>query len=439
MKYLSLIVLGCIASFSLTNCKSVSGGSSRRLVTNTPALSPSIKTDVPAPAPTPQTENAKSRGGVIEGNGGEYITTERNPWFLGGPVKYCIKQDPATFSLSSDQARTAIAKVFQTWNSILKPMYRWNQMEAPLLLAAKGVLWLAIDFNEVDCSQAHELEFQLGTFDKSIETALSYRAKDILALSLRDQYSDQTGRSKGRIWIAPDKGDRAYKGPNPGAGFWGMKQNFHNVLMHELGHVFGIPHLEFGFMAANFPARVIEFGLDAQVTGISLEPKFGMCGVIPKQEPPSKKFMQIFGIEEGNVKEVCFRGAHNSTVPEFQIEGADQDEFVFNLKDGTQLVFPAVVTRGMGGFVRIGGQYLAQNKGAEPRYVPWTFFDVYQASYDQGLIRVGEKTYPLLVVTVKPGLTNLELGLAEGWQSFYFAQDAPEVIPMALLPDPSVE
>ena len=100
--------------------------------------------------------------------------------------------------------------------------------------------------------------FFLGRLTPEIRLTQLDRASPAVAFAALGKVDDQTGRGKGFIWLAPDSGPDRYQGPTGLEKFWGPDAHVQDVLLHELGHVFGLPHLKApSVMSEDFPAQVV--------------------------------------------------------------------------------------------------------------------------------------------------------------------------------------
>lgn len=376
----------------------------------------------------PSEQDSIVGGGVVEGNGGEYITNEQNPWFLGeAPVNYCIKLDAAAFSANLNQARFAINSAFATWTDFIKS-YGFETLRSPFLLAAKGNSTLSLDFREVSCDQEHELEFHLGFADSDIEKALHYTAKNVVALSYRNQYSDDTGRAKGQVWISADLGDQRYTGPNSGPGFWTKDFNLTNVLTHELGHVFGARHMKAGVMEENFPARMLEFGFESQITYKSIATPTVVCGKILSRDglrSPEAEVSKIFEFDFAALKNVCLFYEFNGN--------ADVYTLAFRLENAEVKIFSEELTLWKEPEFSLKGQFLTQTEGGVVHYEPFSFLTDRATASAQGILRSSSATYFVTLGEYQPSIFSFNVGYDGAWQEFLIVDDSQEVLEMLKL------
>ncbi len=239
----------------------------------------------------PRPAGQAASGGVVDGNGGEYIHNERNPWFVGRtPISYCIETSD-DFSLSKSQATKDIASAFAAWKDLLTTLDFTGVARTDEIAHTEEppMRDLALDFKEVKCEQSPPLVFKLGVVDDEAKSALKYSASMTVGFALRTAYDDSSGLAKGFIWLSPDQGQAAYQGPKIEAKFWQQTQLFRNVIIHEIGHVLGFQHIPHSIMDERLPARAVAKGFDANWNGeefrADLHSGDGYCGIINYADP----------------------------------------------------------------------------------------------------------------------------------------------------------
>ncbi len=181
-------------------------------------------------------------GGVS--SGADLIKDGINPWWLQNTkeVKYCLEVEPG-FSVTQVKLQSIVEKAFSYWKIQFKVQEELPSQSTPLIATQNFVL---------NCENADlHFKFGLGTILPDEKTYLPEPDKTV-GLAVRSSYDKVNLRGKGFIYLASDKASKRGLGvvngvENPwkydGLVFW--------MLVHELGHVFGIPHI------ASFPTSGI--------------------------------------------------------------------------------------------------------------------------------------------------------------------------------------
>lgn len=216
------------------------------------------------------------RGGWVA-SGGELFRYGKNPWFLKNTksVDYCIDLDTASVSASKTTVQEVIREAIAYWQ---------NEFKAQGATAGAGFAALGTQvFNEVSsCSEAVPLQFRIGhgVLDKD-ELEEIQDPKRFVGVSIRKEYDTVTLAGKGIVFISSDRGPNAYTArPDSTHLFpeaWKERRLLFYALIHEMGHVFGIPHTGNGLMSEVFleqllHKRFVQFYLDNPVAPFLLAP-----------------------------------------------------------------------------------------------------------------------------------------------------------------------
>lgn len=191
-------------------------------------------------------------------SGGEVFLFDRNPWFLKNvtTVRYCLVIDANSVSLPPADVKAAFLSALQYWQTELKGDF---SHPIPGIAAVATQNWL-----ESACDENTDIAIKVGhgALDSDEiafltrsegENSAGKRVESYIGVSIRKSYDLAEMRAKGTLFIASDRGAHAYE--NKGqliVEAWKNKALLEYAFMHELGHVFGIPHTGMGMMSEVF-------------------------------------------------------------------------------------------------------------------------------------------------------------------------------------------
>lgn len=194
-------------------------------------------------------------GGWTSG-GGELIRDQNNPWFLSNiqRVSYCIRVDETNFSLSKSTIEQRVDEAIQFWKKEFASARNFSEVK---------VGTQNFEYNE-DCSQA-DIAFQFGYLTTEQYEYIG-NPRSHVGITVRTQYDKKYLKGRGFVYISPDSGPLAIDIEKNTQNMWAAGDGYmlQWILIHELGHVFGIPHDPSSkFMDAAFPSdTVIEYAGD---------------------------------------------------------------------------------------------------------------------------------------------------------------------------------
>ena len=206
--------------------------------------------------------NSTSGGGFVYGD-------QLNPWFLENvaTVTYCIDVDPDVFHVSAGIPSKVIAMALGEWKRALQNA--GNGWYDPGDLLPYGQVRVGTQrFVEQDCSDETDLRFQLGRLtDKQRPYVADPSA--VIATTVRTHYDEKALRGKGFIYVAADTGSWRPVSAGMVERPWEVGDGtlLLRVLLHELGHVFGLQH--FGgmesLMGMQHPELVVQKSTVAEI------------------------------------------------------------------------------------------------------------------------------------------------------------------------------
>ncbi len=198
---------------------------------------------------------ASSFGGDESGwisSGGESFYNAKNPWVLAGEnISYCLEMDQAGFPMNRQEVLALIEESFQYWqtefsknsdlsNSPFRKSYKLGNNKIEL---------------KEQCLGYEDVQFKLGTNQLSAQE-LSYLEENghsYLGVSVRKEYDPKALRGRGFIFISShDDIKKTFRSPDLYTTPWNHHQLLMLTIIHELDHVFGIPHMGSSLMAEVF-------------------------------------------------------------------------------------------------------------------------------------------------------------------------------------------
>lgn len=197
------------------------------------------------------------REGGWSGNGGNTGLEQDNIWFLGNePIRYCVINQNSAFTKPA--VELLVKKQVEKWKSFFAKyqMNQFNFSNEIEELKNKRDAFVTLDFVpsndcvEVEkkclgvvstseaCHQAvqDKVLFLIGAENSVVQDFLKMGGKRYGA-AIRTDYNHQTYRSGGIIWIHSSK-----------AKDW---SEFSHLLLHEIGHIFGMKHDSCWVMASD--------------------------------------------------------------------------------------------------------------------------------------------------------------------------------------------
>lgn len=198
-------------------------------------------------------------GGWVS-SGGELFQFAKNPWFVKNTkeVKYCVVVDKNSVSASEETVREAIQIAVNYWKEEFKTSTPPKAGFADL--ATQNFIL------QNSCTDA-DIQFLIGYGSLDEEQIKYLKAPEkYVGVSVRTSYEEVQMKGSGFVFISSDRGEKAYKNEqkNLVPEAWRFPKLLQYALIHEMGHVFGIPHTGSGLMSEVFleqllNLRMVEF------------------------------------------------------------------------------------------------------------------------------------------------------------------------------------
>ena len=226
--------------------------------------------------------SAMAHAGDWSSGGGEILKTSTNPWFVQNTkdVHYCVEADPVYFGNLWKSPKEIIETAVAYWKTEFSRTWATDQIK----IATQNFVY------QPKCSAKTDITFYLGLLPPN--SGIYIRdPRSFVSLAVRTGYDEVNLRGRGFVYVAPDDGPLSYEGAGLPKKAWhdrdGIKLT--HVLIHELGHVFGLPHIERTIiMSERYPEYVV---------GVFALP--GLDFIWPTLEGMNK---------EGNLLQGCYSG-----------------------------------------------------------------------------------------------------------------------------------
>lgn len=221
-------------------------------------------------------------GGWV-GMGGELFKDARNPWFVKNTpeVFYCLKVDKASVSVDEAIIDNAIKASVAFWKSELSRATNQG-LDGHFSLGTQT-------FTRTTCadSKLHlTILFGPGTLDANLQAdknILDY-LKDpnkYVGVTVRTSYDLKNLVGRGFMYFSSD-----LQNPSLVKRAWSRPKILQYALMHEIGHVLGLPHLGTGLMSEVFldqlvkPEFIDKYETLPYESVIAPNPEFVSCEIV---------------------------------------------------------------------------------------------------------------------------------------------------------------
>lgn len=189
-------------------------------------------------------------GGWV-GMGGELFKDARNPWFVRNTkeVFYCIDVDPKQISVTADQINLAFYDALSYWKGEFS---RATLSNGYFELGTQKFTLVNCSFSGVD----YRLIFGSSFLNEKQIEFLKDPSKYI-GVTVRTDYNEVQLKAQGFSYFTNDlSGNKS--SPTFLEKAWSYPKILRYALMHELGHLFGLPHFGTGLMSEIFLDQLVK-------------------------------------------------------------------------------------------------------------------------------------------------------------------------------------
>jgi hypothetical protein len=208
-------------------------------------------------------------------SGGELLKDAQNSWWIRNTklVEFCVEVDPTSISLSADAAHRLVHEALTYWKKEFSEQKSFFKVPSRAIGATNNRGFVFVpeesplnplgiatqEFVESPCARA-KLKFQFGDGNLTDAQKEFVKNKKYVGAAIRTAYDPTQLVGQGVILIAPDRGAHRFSSVDD---VWLNELWTLSVLVHELGHVFGIAHTgnRFSLMSERFPESLVTFSL----------------------------------------------------------------------------------------------------------------------------------------------------------------------------------
>ena len=190
------------------------------------------------------------------GGGGELIQDSHNPWFVKNTkvVRYCVEVDENLFPKDKLPLDKMIERSIGFWK---------NEFASAVPGRMYGNAGVASqDFIKQSCDSSVDIRFQFGILHPAQRQLIKDPSRYVSEV-VTTSYDQVNLRGKGFVYFSPDSGPLKFKSDRAPEKTWsspGGRGKLYLVIEHELGHIFGVPHMgKFPncLMSEDFPEWIV--------------------------------------------------------------------------------------------------------------------------------------------------------------------------------------
>jgi hypothetical protein len=211
--------------------------------------------------------SAVTYGGHDRGNGLDFGSlTDNVAWFLGDhPVDYCFEFDSNSV-VSEEYVRAEFASALEKWriysqvrNQFIDVKFNFNLRES-----VQG------------CDGTEHLKIAMGEIPQEIAQQVPpSRRQGVIAFALPTlKQSDRHMLRSGVLWVNPEH-----------KNVWQWPHRLHGIFLHELGHIYGNPHVAGTVMSEFFLVQLFDKNISeaqARVLNTNIDHQSQLVSCVPR-------------------------------------------------------------------------------------------------------------------------------------------------------------
>ena len=206
--------------------------------------------------------------------GGELLRDAQNPWYLANTkeVTFCAEIDEVNFGLKKEKILEMFPRAFLFWKKQFSKNIQWrNENGFSFVLGTQSFIY------QTHCTPETDMRFQFGVLNPDQFEYLK-GPRDLVGVAVRTHYDSANLRGKGFIYISPERGPLAMNIiPHQNQGPWSRSEGalLYPVILHEIGHIFGLRHDPADFlMNAWAPEMCVRLASDGNEDGVNFYKDF---------------------------------------------------------------------------------------------------------------------------------------------------------------------
>lgn len=195
-------------------------------------------------------------------SGGSFMKDLANPWFISNTefISYCIVLNEKEISVEKASIRKAIVNAFSYWKEQFKYASYGFSAEKFIKTGFQTPIEKDCPRGPKEIDSSIDLVFQFGKLSRKQKKDPVFQGiLKVIGVAIRTDYDKKLLKGRGFIYVNPDRGPNSVKDETVENDYLSKGNVLLSILIHELGHVFGIRHhgSKFDVMGEGFLANII--------------------------------------------------------------------------------------------------------------------------------------------------------------------------------------